>query len=83
MLCLSVYNSGTPISQEIVELVERMNKMPISSLKECFPDKTHGYGVMNIMTRLRLKYGDQVRFSYEAKEDGTACIIRIPGGGQL
>lgn len=83
MLCLSVYNSGTPISKETVELVERMNEMPISVLKECFPDKTHGYGVMNIMTRLRLKYGEQVRFSYEAKEDGTNCMIRIPGGGQL
>ncbi|EJW93000.1 integral membrane sensor signal transduction histidine kinase, partial [gut metagenome] len=82
MLCLRVYNSGAPIDKEKVELIQRMNEMPVSALKECFPDKTHGYGVMNIMTRLRLKYGDQVRFFYVAEEEGTTCTIQIPGGGQ-
>lgn len=36
---------------------------------------------MNVLTRLRLKYGDNVRYRYRVEEDGTTCIIRIPGGG--
>lgn len=82
ILCLEVYNSGTPIEKEIMEKINAMNEMPLSQLKECFPDKKRGYGVVNIMTRLRLKYGDAVRFCYEAEQDGTRCLIKIPGGGK-
>lgn len=82
ILCLEVYNSGTPIEKEIMEKINAMNEMPLSRLKECFPDKKRGYGVVNIMTRLRLKYGDAVRFCYEAEQDGTRCLIKIPGGGK-
>ena len=82
MLYLEVYNSGTPIDKEMLEKINKMNDMPLPALKECFPDKKRGYGVVNIMTRLRLKYGDNVRFYYEAEENGTRCIIKVPGGGK-
>ena len=35
--------------------------------KKCFQDKEHGYGVVNVLTRLRLKYGEDVLFYYEAE----------------
>ena len=57
-----------------------MNGMAVSRLKNCFPDKKHGYGVVNIITRLRLKYGDQAGLFFKAEEEGTSCTIRIPGG---
>ena len=37
-------------------------------------------GVMSILMRLRLKYGDRAAFYCESGEDGTVCTIRIPGG---
>ena len=82
-LYLSVANNGTPIEQSMMEKINHMNELPVSELKDCFPDKKHGYGVVNILTRLRLKYGDGAAFYCEAEEDGTTCTIKIPGDGGL
>lgn len=82
-LYLSVANNGTPIEQSMMEKINHMNELPVSELKECFPDKKHGYGVVNILTRLRLKYGDGAVFYCEAEADGTTCTIKIPGDGGL
>ena len=45
-------------------------------------EKKHGYGVINIITRLRLKYGADVRFFYESDTNGTVCVIQIPDDGK-
>ena len=82
-LYLSVANNGTPIEQSMMEKINHMNQLPVSELKDCFPDKKHGYGVVNILTRLRLKYGDGAAFYCEAEADGTTCTIKIPGDGGL
>ena len=83
VLYLSVANNGTPIEQSMMEKINHMNQLPVSELKDCFPDKKHGYGVVNILTRLRLKYGDGAAFYCEAEADGTTCTIKIPGDGGL
>lgn len=81
-LRLTVYNSGRPIEREMAEKINALNDKPLQAARECFPDKRHGYGVVNVMTRLRLKYGEDVRFSYEAEEEGTRCTICIPDDGR-
>lgn len=81
-LMVAVFNSGHPIEPEIAEKVNRLNGKPLMEVKGCFPDKQHGYGVVNVITRLRLKYGEDVRFSYEAKKNGTKCIIEFPDNGK-
>ena len=50
--------------------------------KDQFEKKKHGYGVINIITRLRLKYGEDVRFFYESDTNGTVCVIQIPDDGK-
>lgn len=82
-LYLSVANNGTPIEQSMMDKINHMNELTVSELKDCFPDKKHGYGVVNILTRLRLKYGDGAVFYCEAEADGTTCTIKIPGDGGL
>ena len=82
-LYLSVYNNGMPIEEFMMEKINAMNSLPVSELKNCFPDQKHGYGVVNILTRLRLKYGDGAEFFCRAEEEGTTCTIKIPGGGGL
>ena len=82
-LYLSVANNGTPIEQSMMDKINHMNELTVSELKDCFPDKKHGYGVVNILTRLRLKYGDGAAFYCEAEADGTTCTIKIPGDGGL
>ena len=82
-LYLSVANNGTSIDPDMMKKINGMNDIPVGELKNCFPDKKHGYGVVNILTRLRLKYGDRAAFYCRAEKEGTTCTIKIPeGGGQ-
>lgn len=81
-LVLTVFNNGKPIDEEMVQKVNALNEKSISEAKKSFPNQKNGYGVVNVLTRLRLKYGDGVRYLYEAQEDGTLCTIQIPGGGE-
>ena len=77
-LYLSVSNNGTPIEQSMMKKINEMNLLPVMELKNCFPDKKHGYGVVNILTRLRLKYGCGAAFYCQAEQNGTTCTIKIP-----
>lgn len=81
-LSLTVYNNGTAMEQEMVDKINALGKTPIVELKNCFADQKHGYGIINIMTRLRLKYGEDVKFEYEVQGDGTKCRILLPGDGR-
>lgn len=79
---LTVSNNGTVMDGYKKELLNNLNYVPVPDMKNYFPDKKHGYGVVNIITRLRLKYGDGVRFYYEVSDEWTHCIVRIPKGGE-
>ena len=68
------------MEEEMCRKLNGLNELPLGKIKESFPDKKRGYGVVNILTRLRLKYGEDVRLIYRAESDGTSCIITIPGG---
>lgn len=80
-LILAVYNNGTPMEAETAEKINALGTLPVTEMKECFPDKQHGYGVVNIITRLRLKYGEDVGFAYEVQKEGTECVIQLPVDG--
>ena len=80
-LILSVYNTGLPMDKDMVEKINNLTHLPISQIKEAFPDKKHGYGVFNILTRLRLKYGDKITYHYETTDASTTCTIKVPKGG--
>ena len=81
-LKIVVFNNGKPIDREMMEKINALNGHPILEAKKCFQDKEHGYGVVNVLTRLRLKYGEDVLFYYEAEENGTRCTIQIPDDGK-
>ena len=76
-LTFSVYNNGTPMEEQMAEKLNGLSEIPVSKMKDSFEDKKHGYGVINIITRLRLKYGEDVRFFYESDTNGTVCVIQI------
>lgn len=81
-LTFSVYNNGTPMEEQIAEKLNGLSEIPVSKMKDSFEDKKHGYGVINIITRLRLKYGEDVRVFYESDTNGTVCVIQIPDDGK-
>lgn len=79
---IKVKNNGKPMEEETKERINRLNQCTISEVKEYCPDKKHGYGVSNMIIRLRLKYGEGVKFYYETGENETECIIYIPDDGK-
>lgn len=81
-LTFSVYNNGIPMDPAMADKINSLSDVPIVELKKVFPDKKHGYGVVNIITRLRLKYGNEVRFYYKIESCGTKCIIQLPESGK-
>lgn len=81
-LTFGVYNNGIPMEEKMIEKLNGLSKLPVSRMKDSFEEEKHGYGVVNIITRLRLKYGEEVRFFYEAEENGTKCVIQIPEDGR-
>lgn len=81
-LTFYVYNNGMRMEQAAADKLNALKNLPVAEMKHAFPDKRHGYGVINIITRLRLKYGDDVKYEYKAEENGTTCMIQIPGNGE-
>ena len=77
-LVLTVYNTGKPMDTQTVKNLNSLVGMSVLQMKESFPDRQHGYGIVNIITRLRLKYGEDIQFCYETDERGTKCIIKVP-----
>ena len=77
-LVLTSYNSGTPISPDACEKINGLMQMSIAEMKESFKSKKNGYGLVNVLTRLRLAYEGRFSFYVIAKEDGTTFVIRIP-----
>lgn len=77
-LVLTSYNSGTPIAPDACEKINGLMQMSIAEMKESFKTKKNGYGLVNVLTRLRLAYEGHVSFYVIAKEDGTTFVIRIP-----
>ena len=80
-LVIRLFNNGIPIDQAMADQLNLFNTQELTTVKEVFEEAGNGFGVLNVMTRLRLKYGEQVSLHYEAVADGTVCFIKIPESG--
>lgn len=80
-LMIRVFNNGRPMAPEMAAQLNQFNTQGLTAVKALFEETGNGYGVLNIMTRLRLKYGEQALLYYEVNADGTCCVISIPESG--
>lgn len=80
-LVFDVYNNGKPIEWDIAEKICSLNNTEVTQMGSVVESKEHGYGIVNIMTRLRLKYGDEAKLLCEPVFQGTRFTIKIPRGG--
>lgn len=80
-LVFHVYNNGKPIEKNIADKICFLNEVEVTKMKDVVESKEHGYGIRNIMTRLRLKYGEEAKLLCEPVLDGTRFTIKIPGSG--
>lgn len=79
-LSIRVSNNGESIEEHARILLNQMRYEDLSKIKDFFPQKQGGYGIANLVSRIRLKYQDRIEFYYQRLQDdkGTECIIVIP-----
>ena len=66
------------MDRKMADKINALNGQPLSEARKSFPNRKSGYGVVNVMTRLRLKYGEGTELTYQVLEEGTLCRIAIP-----
>lgn len=76
-LCFTVKNNGTVIGREALVQLNRMEKVSMEEMDQLIQKRQGGFGICNVVKRLRLRYNHQIRFYYEAEADGTLCVIKI------
>lgn len=57
--------------------MNRMEKVSMEEMDQLIQKRQGGFGICNVVKRLRLRYNHQIRFYYEAEADGTLCVIKI------
>lgn len=78
ILNINVFNNGTPIDDNKKQQINSMMDMDLKQIKNVFSGNKNGYGISNIMSRLRLKYGNNINFYFDSDNYGTTCVIKIP-----
>lgn len=78
-----IWNNGTPMDADTIERVQRMYDCGYKEMAGIFGDRDGGYGVSNVMGRLKLKYDTSMEYYYEIEDGGTLCVIKIPKEDRL
>ncbi|MDO5422180.1 MAG: histidine kinase [Eubacteriales bacterium] len=77
-LWISVFNNGEGISEEAMRRLNGLSGMNLEEIAQEFPQTAGGYGVANVVCRLKLRY--QERFVlYYSNQGGTLCTMVLPG----
>lgn len=76
-LAFSIENNGTPIEEEQLLQLNKLENITMDEIDSVIRKKEGGFGICNVVKRLRLKYNDKIRFYYIRKESGTECIIKV------
>lgn len=78
MLEFQVKNNGDLIEEEKMKLVNQLTQVPVEKMESLYPQGKGGYGLTNVVKRLRLHYGEKIEFQFEREEEYTVCYVRIP-----
>ncbi len=82
-LVFHVYNNGEKIEEKIAKKICDLNESDeeMIPMGEPIRRESSGYGVKNILGRLRLKYGRDAKILCAQTDEGTCFTIKIPRGG--
>lgn len=73
----TVANNGTLMSRKDMERLNRLETVDINAINTVVTKSKGGFGVWNVVKRLRLRYGEQIRFYYVVGAHQTSCVIKI------
>lgn len=77
MLTIQIRNNGDLITPDKMALLNRMSGMPMDELDRYVPEGNGGYGVSNVVKRLRLHYPGQMEFYFRVEDEYSVCCVRI------
>lgn len=72
-----VRNNGELIAEEKADKINRMAVGPLDAEKGSQAKEKGGYGIGNVIKRIRLRYQDKIRFYFAVEEEYTVCHIDI------
>lgn len=81
-ICFLVENNGDPMEEKALLELNRLEVVPLGKIDQVVQKKQGGYGICNVVKRLRMRYSEGIRFYYETLKDGTRCTIKIPASGE-
>lgn len=73
----TVENNGRLMSKKDMERLNRLESVEIESIDSVVTKSKSGFGVWNVVKRLRLRYQEQIRFYYVVAAHRTSCVIKI------
>lgn len=73
----SVANNGMVMSEKERERLNRLERIELSSVGQAITHEKRGYGISNVVKRLRLRYEERIRFYYVISGHKTTCVIQI------
>lgn len=76
-VCFSVENNGEPIDDSALAQLNALETMADSEIDQLIQGRQGGFGISNVVKRLKLRYRGNIRFYYIKKESGTECIVKI------
>lgn len=80
-IIFSIKDNGGSMPQEVVDKYNKLMYEVYDSEAVAIETKKGGYGIRNVVNRLKLKYGNEFSFKYESNEKvGTICWISLPNG---
>lgn len=77
-LLLQVKNNGELIPEDRMEQINCLAHAPMEEVEAFLPQGKGGYGISNVIKRLRLHYGEAVDFYFEIEGEYTVCSVGIP-----
>lgn len=75
---IQIANNGKPMEENSLEYLNRLEKMDMEEMDALIQHRQGGFGISNVVRRLRMRYSDGVRFFYTIEEGWTVCHIQIP-----
>lgn len=77
-LCLDVANNGMPLEKQQKLYLNSLEKMDMEEMDQLIQNRQGGFGISNVVRRLRMRYGNEIRFFYTLEDKWTICHIQIP-----
>lgn len=76
-IVFSIANNGAVMSEKEMQRLNRLERIELDAIGQAVTHEKGGYGISNVVKRLRLRYEEQIRFYYVTSAHETTCVIKI------